>query len=127
MKITVARERKGDIGVKVALIRDGDLFKAGVTIYNLGSQPFPVEQSRVFLLNAFDRELYRFADYEVKAGWSRLLHMPSPPPPPPRRYYTIKPETPGHYTIQEIGNGYYTVSGYKPSHKCLNKIKQQAR
>lgn len=97
--------------VEAAVIKSGDLFKVGMIMDNGSEQAIQLVQEKVFLLNAYDRSLYRLSDYEVRAGWYRLASLPPPPPPPPRRYYTIEGSGTGHYFVQDLGDGYSTVTG----------------
>jgi hypothetical protein len=111
-KIPIAAQRIGDIGVHVSVVRNGELFKSGIVVYNFGTEPITVEQEKFFLLNAYEKPLYRFPDYEIKEGWYRLAHMPRPAPPPPRRYYTIEENSNGRYSVNDLGAGYYSVDGF---------------
>ena len=111
-KTPIAAQKIGDMGVHASVIRNGELFKAGIVIYNFGNEPLAVEQEKFFLLNAYGKLLYRFPDYEIKEGWYRLAHMPTPAPPPPRRYYTIEGTSAEHYSVTDLGVGYYSVDGF---------------
>jgi hypothetical protein len=116
-QIPIATQTINGFYVQTSVVQRGDLFKVGLILVNHTDHTIPVEQEKFFLLNAYDRTLYRFPDYEVSAGWARLAHMRPPPPPPPRRYYTIEPSGSSNYTVLDLGSGYYSVSGFSPSYR----------
>jgi hypothetical protein len=116
-KIPIVAQTINGLYVQASVIESGDLFKVGVILVNRGTRPITVEQEKMFVLNAYDRQLYRFPDYEIKAGWARLASLPTPPPPPPRRYYSIEPQGTSTYTAVDMGSGYYSVSGFSPSYR----------
>jgi hypothetical protein len=116
-KIPIVTHTINGIYVQASVVQHGDLFKVGLILVNRGTQPITVEQEKMFVLNAYDRQLYRFPDYEIKAGWARLASLPTPPPPAPRRYYSIEPEGLSTYTVVDMGSGYYSVSGFSSSYR----------
>ena len=81
--IPVVAQTLNGVYVQASIVQRGELFKAGVILVNRRSQPIAVEQEKFFALNAYDRQFYRFSDYEVRDGWARLASLPSLPPPPP--------------------------------------------
>ncbi len=110
-KIPIVAQQIDGAYVQASVIKSGELFKVGVLVGNPSEQTIQLVQEKVFLLNAYGRQLYRLSDYEVREGWVRLLNLPPPPPPPPRRYYTIEGSGTADYRLNDLGEGYSTVTG----------------
>jgi hypothetical protein len=89
-----------------------ETFTAWIAAMNSSGNPITIEQERFFLLNAYDKALYRFSDYELRESTLAWADMPPPPPPPPRRYYTITGTSIGSYTLNPLGFGYYSLNGF---------------
>ena len=126
-KVPIVAQTINGLYVQASVVQHGDLFKVGLILVNRGTQPITVEQEKMFVLNAYDRQLYRFPDYEIKAGWARLESLPTPPPPPPRRYYSIEPAGTSTYTVVDMGSGYYSVSGFSSSYRVEEHYDYSAR
>ncbi len=113
------RETTAGSEVDVRMLAIPGAVFARISVKNLTGGSLGVTPSKFFLLGPDGSVLHRYGDYELRFQILRtagVLNLPKYNPPPPRTYYSLRMSSSGQYTIQNLGNGYYGMSGFTTSY-----------